>query len=155
MTSAVPAERGEATPGTPARGARRALLPAAIAGAAVALALLVQLVLDPFQTDIPLCPVYHLTGLHCPGCGAIRSVHALIDGDVLLALRNNVLIVVALPLAAAGVVLWTVRRVQGRIMNLLPPTAVVLALVALVAVFAVLRNLPTFWFIAPTSLVGA
>src|SRR5699024_3622710 len=113
------------------------------------------LVLDPFQTDIPLCPVYHLTGLHCPGCGAIRSVHALIDGDVLLALRNNVLIVIALPAVAAGVVLWTVRRVQGRITNPLQPTAVVLALVALVAVFAVLRNLPTFWFIAPTSLVGA
>lgn len=135
-------------------GARRALLPAGIAVGGLGLALLVQAVFDPFRVDIPLCPVYHLTGIYCPGCGATRAVHALLDGDVLLALQNNVLIVVALPVAAVLYVLWTARRVQGRTLGL-PPPALVLVLAVLAGVFAVLRNFPAFWFIAPTSLVGA
>ena len=115
------------------RGPRRALLPIGIGLAALALALLAQQVFDPFRTDVPLCLVHRLTGLDCPGCGATRAVHALLDGDLPLALRNNVLIVVALPIAGAGLV----------------------PLARLAPVFAVLRNLQAFWFIAPTTLVGA
>ena len=136
------------------RGPRRALLPIGIGLAALALALLAQQVFDPFRTDVPLCLVHRLTGLDCPGCGATRAVHALLDGDLPLALRNNVLIVVALPIAGAGLVLWAVRRVQGRVLGP-PPPAVLVTLAVLALVFAVLRNLQAFWFIAPTTLVGA
>lgn len=131
------------------------MLPLGLLAGGGALALGVQKVFDPFRQDIPLCPVYHLTGLYCPGCGATRAVHAAIDGDLLLAAQNNVLIVVALPLVSLGLVWWAVRRVQGRTTDLMPSRAAVLVLVALVVVFGALRNLPAFWFIAPTSLVGA
>jgi Protein of unknown function (DUF2752) len=155
VTSAVRDQHGAPVQVAPARGFRRSLLPLGIAAGGLVVAVTVQLVFDPFRTDIPLCIVYHLTGLHCPGCGAIRSVHALLAGDPLLALRSNALITVALPLVAAGFAVWTVRRVRGRTTDLLPSNRVMYALVSVIAVYTVLRNLPAFWFLAPISLVGA
>ncbi|MFB7503929.1 DUF2752 domain-containing protein, partial [Streptomyces broussonetiae] len=37
----------------------------------------------------PVCPLYRLTGLYCPGCGGLRSAHAFVHGDLLTALRDN------------------------------------------------------------------
>lgn len=154
MTAAAREEHGEAVPSVVARGPRRALLPLAIGASALAAAALVQLVFDPFRTHIPLCMINALTGLECPGCGAIRSVHALLAGDLLLALRNNALITAAVPLTAIAMVVWAVRRARGLATNLLPSNTVLLVLVAIVVLFAVLRNLPMFWFLAPISYVG-
>lgn len=155
MTTGVGDRHGATAPAVPARGLRRALLPVGIVAGGLALAVGVQLVFDPFRTDIPLCIVYHLTGLYCPGCGAIRAVHSVLAGDLLLAVRSNVLITVALPLVALSFVLWTVRRVRGLTTDLLPSTRSACILVAVIAVFTVLRNLPAFWFIAPVSYIGA
>lgn len=150
MTSAVRPARPTGAPPGPAR----LMLPAVLVLGGLALALLVQAVFDPFRTDIPLCPVYHLTGLHCPGCGAIRMVHALLDGDLALALRSNALLLAATPLVAVGTVRWTLRRARG-LTTPVPGRPVVIAAVVVALVFAVLRNLPAFWFLAPVSFVGA
>lgn len=155
MTTGVGDRHGATAPAVPARGPRRALLPVGIVAGGLALAAGVQLVFDPFRTDIPLCIVYHLTGLYCPGCGAIRAVHSVLAGDLLLALRSNALITIALPLVALAFVVWTVRRVRGLATDLLPSTRTAYVLLALIAVFTVLRNLPPFWFIAPISFIGA
>lgn len=155
MTFAVSTVEGGTASGPGPGGARRALLPLGIAAAGISLALVLQVGFDPFRTDIPLCIVYHLTGLHCPGCGASRAVHALLDGELLLALRNNAVIVIAAPLAAAGFVFWTGQRIRGRPTDLWPSQPVVMTLFVLVMAYTVARNLPAFWFIAPTSLVGA
>lgn len=37
------------------------------------------------------CPVYTLFRIYCPGCGGTRAIYALLDGDFMLALRNNAL----------------------------------------------------------------
>lgn len=157
MTTAArgtPGTAPERVPGPPAHGPRRALLPLLIGAGGLALAALVQLVFDPFRTHIPLCVLHQLTGLDCPGCGAIRSVHALLDGDLLLALRSNTLIVTAIPLTAVGLVVWAVRRALGLRTRLLPSRTVLLVLVGIAVLYAVLRNLPMFWFLAPISYVG-
>ena len=39
----------------------------------------------------PKCPFWLLTGLKCPGCGSQRALHALLHGDILQAMRYNVL----------------------------------------------------------------
>lgn len=155
MTFAVSTAQGRTASGPGPRGAHRALLPFTIATAGIALALGLQMVFDPFRTDIPLCLLHHLTGLHCPGCGASRAVHALLDGDLWLALRNNAVIVIAMPLVAAGFIIWTGQRVRGRPTDLWPPQRVVMTLLVLVMAYTAARNLPALWFIAPTSLVGA
>jgi lysylphosphatidylglycerol synthetase-like protein (DUF2156 family) len=150
------AREGHARPvsGAPGHGPRRALLPLAIGAAGLALAVGVQLVFDPFRTHLPLCLLNHLTGIECPGCGAIRAVHALLAGDLLLALRSNALVITAIPLIGAGLAVWAVRRSRGRPTDLMPSRAVLLALLGIVVLYSVLRNLPMFWFLAPISYVG-
>ncbi len=36
-----------------------------------------------------VCKLYTLTGIHCPSCGITRCIRAMLDGDILLSLRNN------------------------------------------------------------------
>ncbi|MFC7457870.1 DUF2752 domain-containing protein [Brachybacterium sp. GCM10030267] len=155
MTSAARDQHGHAVPDAPAGGLRRTLLPLGIVAGGLLVALTVQATFDPFRTNVPLCIVHTLTGLDCPGCGAIRAVHALLEGNLLLALRSNALIILALPAVAAGLALWTVRRARGRPIGMLPSNRVMILLGALVALFTVLRNIPAFWFLAPISFVGA
>lgn len=155
MTAPVQPCAGGAAELRPARGLHRALLPVGLMTAAGVGALAVQAVFDPFRQDVPLCLFSRLTGLQCPGCGATRAVHALLDGDVLLALHNNLVVMIAIPFVIAAMLVWTVRRVQGRPFDPVPPKQLTLTLIALVIAFGVLRNFPMFSFLAPTSLIGA
>lgn len=154
MTAAAREGHAHGAARTPVRSPRRAVLPLAIGAAGLVLAIGAQLVFDPFRTHIPLCILNHLTGLECPGCGAIRAVHALLAGDPLLALRSNALVTIAIPLVGIGLLVWAVRRAREKITDLMPSSTVLLALVAVAVLYAVLRNLPTFWFLAPISYVG-
>jgi len=154
VTSAAPGTREGADPGAPAPGLRRAVLPLGLAAGGLALAVGVQLVFDPFRQHIPLCLVNALTGIECPGCGMIRSVHALLAGDLLLAMRSNLLLVAALPVLAVLGVRWTVLRVRGLNTALPVSRGAVIVLLGVVLVFTVLRNLPAFSFLAPISYVG-
>jgi hypothetical protein len=94
-----------------------------------------------------VCPLYALTGVYCPGCGGLRGVNDLTHGHVAAAASSNLLLVGALPFAAYFFVRWTWATWQGNDATLVPPLprGVRYALVALVAVFWVLRNLPGSW----------
>jgi uncharacterized membrane protein YhaH (DUF805 family) len=103
----------------------------------------------------PRCPFHTLTGLHCPGCGTTRCLHALLHGDPAQALAYNPLAVLALPFLLAwlgrlGLAALVNRRLRGRP---LPALWIRLIFVAIV-VFWVLRNLPWFPFdlLAPHPL---
>ena len=81
-------------------------------------------------------------------------MHSLLAGDLLLALRSNLLIILAIPLTAIGMGVWALRRARGLTTELTPSRTTVLVLTGVVLVFTVLRNLPAFWFLAPISYVG-
>lgn len=49
----------------------------------------------------PPCPFHWLTGLHCPGCGALRALHNLMHGNIAAALALNPLMVISLPVLGA------------------------------------------------------
>jgi hypothetical protein len=42
---------------------------------------------------LPRCVFHELSGLHCPGCGATRALHALAHGQIMQALWCNALLV--------------------------------------------------------------
>jgi hypothetical protein len=93
----------------------------------------------------PRCLFFVMTGWHCPGCGATRCVHALLRGDLGQALGYNALFVLLLPLiglwvAHVGYLQWTGRPLVKRRW----PTWAIGLLVALVAAFGVLRNVPVY-----------
>jgi hypothetical protein len=95
----------------------------------------------------PRCVFFVVTGLHCPGCGATRCLHALLHGDLAQALSYNPLLVVLLPALVVGVLRgayasWTGRPVPGR---RLPGWSIQLLFWVIVA-FWVLRNVDVYPF---------
>ncbi|WP_205474599.1 DUF2752 domain-containing protein [Nocardioides sp. SYSU D00038] len=106
---------------------------------------------DPHeQGSWGLCPSAAL-GLSCPGCGGLRAVNDLTHGRVLDAASSNLLLVVLLPFAVAGLGLWFLDRWHGRRRRVPPALRVPLAVgaVAVVLAFTVLRNLAAGAWLAP------
>ncbi|MBA4182470.1 MAG: DUF2752 domain-containing protein [Acidobacteria bacterium] len=95
----------------------------------------------------PVCPLYYLTGIHCPGCGLTRGFHALFHGDVLTALHFNALLpayTLVFGFMFVSMILVAVRG-RGLSWRIVPPSAMYGFLI-LAAVFFVLRNLPFYPF---------
>lgn len=104
---------------------------------------------DPRQLPLPVCTLYRLTGLHCPGCGAVRATHGLLQGQWVSALRHNALWVLALPLVVYAAASETRRRLSGRALpgNLVTKRWFFAAAVTVALVFAVVRNIPIHPFV--------
>ena len=125
---------------TPYRAAPR--VAAGLAGCAAAGEYLV----NPNTTHIPLCPLHAMTGLSCPLCGSTRAGYALLHAHLGTALHDNALFVLGLPLLALFWLSWAGYREPIRL-----PRGLRWALVVLVVVFSVLRNLPVGSWLAPPA----
>lgn len=90
----------------------------------------------------PVCPVLHYTGIYCPGCGGLRSAHALVHGDLAAALGANALAVAGAAVAAALWALWFTAAVRGRPLVVNPRPVHVWSVAALALVFTAVRNTP-------------
>ena len=107
---------------------------------------------DPHESGSwGFCPWYLTTGTYCPGCGGLRAVNDLTRGDLAAAASSNLVLVGSLPVVA---LLWLRalrQRWQGVRRPLPQPVTgvVAAAAVALVVVFAVVRNLPFGAALAP------
>lgn len=127
----------------------------ALAAAGVAVLYVVATVPPTEDTPYPKCQLHSLTGLHCPGCGTTRALHALLNGHVLDALGYNALFPFVLP-AVAWAFVRSLRVSRGQ-----APDALSAAerwgfrlLAAAVVLYAVLRNVPAYPFtlLAPGGL---
>jgi len=95
----------------------------------------------------PVCPLHAMTGLNCPGCGLTRGFHALLNGDVLTALRFNALLPVfgfVFAYLALSMFLTAVRG-RGLSWKIFSPAALY-GFLFVVSAFFVLRNLPFYPF---------
>ncbi|MFJ5305987.1 DUF2752 domain-containing protein [Streptomyces sp. NPDC088350] len=128
-------------PGT-ASALNRVAVPAGVL-AAVAGAFAYVGTVDPNQPGhYPVCPLYRLTGLYCPGCGGLRSAHEFIHGDFLAALQDNAIAVVGYLAFTVVWTVWVVRAARGRPARIELGRVRLWTLGALVLVFTVVRNLP-------------
>ncbi|GGS22459.1 DUF2752 domain-containing protein [Streptomyces griseoviridis] len=126
----------------PARAAARLAVPAGLL-AAVAGAFAYVGAVDPNEPGhYPVCPLLRVTGVWCPGCGGLRSAHAVVHGDLLTALHANALAVVGYAALAALWTVWVVRAARGRPFRVGLAPAHLWTLGAVVLVFTVVRNLP-------------
>ena len=111
-------------------------------------------VADPSgATSFPVCPFYAITGLYCPGCGTLRSLHALLHADLRSAFGFNAVTVLLAPML---VVAWVSVGVAGLGGRRLPrlwnvPRWTGHAIAVAVGLFWILRNLPgaPFSWMAP------
>ncbi len=113
-------------------------------GAAACVLLLIAPPGSPRAKWLPKCMFHRMTGLYCPGCGATRALSAMLHGDVKASLHNNLLL---FPLLALIVFLLVKPQT-----SLKRPFAI--AVLAVVLVFTVLRNIPVapFTYLAPVPL---
>ncbi len=91
---------------------------------------------------IPKCPFLLATGLYCPGCGSMRATHYLLQGDWAASFRHHPLLI---PVLVALLYLYVKRlwEVCSRKMILLRgELPFFVALLAVIVLFFVLRNIP-------------
>jgi hypothetical protein len=97
----------------------------------------------------PVCWFYRTTGLLCPGCGGLRAMHQLSHGHVLEALRFNAAAVAGIPFVAAYAWRRFQTRQQLRAHSPRRTSLIVCAVVALILIFGIVRNLPQFDWLRP------
>lgn len=97
----------------------------------------------------PTCPLLRYTGVHCPGCGGLRSAYAVAHGDLGAALGANALAVLGFLGCAVVWTVWVVRSVRGRPARIDPKPAARWALGVSLLVFTVVRNLPFGGWLRP------
>ncbi|MGI5354682.1 DUF2752 domain-containing protein [Streptomyces sp. CA-252508] len=90
----------------------------------------------------PVCPLFRLTGILCPGCGGLRSAHAFAHGDLVTALGANAVAVAGYLLFAVAMVFWLVGAVRGVSVRLTAGPVWWWSAGVVVALFSVVRNLP-------------
>lgn len=130
--------------------ARRLRGPALVLAGAAGVVGLVAAV-DPHEPGhYPTCPFLWATGLYCPGCGSLRMINSLAHGHGVTAFGLNPLAFALLPLLGYLWGRWAVLSARGEQMRsaLLGPR-VMYGLVAVIAVFWILRNLPIGSALAP------
>jgi len=106
-----------------------------------------------YGAGIP-CPTNYVTGLYCPGCGMFRAIVALLNANLLQAVRYNALTVVLLPIMLFYAIRETFRYIHAK--RILPTsrmeTIVWVSVIAVSILYGIARNLPTFAMLRPTSL---
>lgn len=94
-----------------------------------------------------LCPIKTITGLDCPGCGITRMFVALFHGNIYQAFRYNPLVFIELPIIFILLVLYKFKKEYRKVINI-----IFVVLLIITIVYGVLRNIPMFYFLAPTEV---
>ena len=99
---------------------------------------------DPATSGIfPPCPFRYLTGWYCPGCGSLRAIHQLLNGNLREAWAMNPLTVVLLPFLSYGLASETLQLVMGRrLPEIWLRANAIRALCIVIVVFGIARNIP-------------
>ena len=130
---------------------RRVAGPAVVIGG-IGAATLALHVRDPHHLySWGVCPSYAVLGIYCPGCGGLRAVNDLGNGQILAAAQSNLLFVAFVPVIVWALAGWLVAEWRG-----VPYRPRILgtawfgsALLALMAVFTIVRNVPGMTWLQP------
>ncbi|MDR3460159.1 MAG: DUF2752 domain-containing protein [Verrucomicrobiae bacterium] len=146
--TAAPPKIPRASPANPASSGLR--FAALVLGAlAVIIGTLVFFFNPATHGFYPVCQFHRLTGLNCPGCGMTRALYALLHGDLPTALRDNALLVLALPALLARGLWLAAKKSRGHPAADFFPGRTLWVLLIIALVFTLLRNLPAFAFLSP------
>ncbi|MBE8722147.1 DUF2752 domain-containing protein [Sphingobacterium pedocola] len=92
----------------------------------------------------PKCPVKHMTGLDCPGCGGQRALHHLLNGEFKQAFAQNQLLFFLTPYIAVGFYLQMVPKPtlnELKLRKFLYGHRAIRILLTLIIAFTIIRNL--------------
>jgi hypothetical protein len=126
-------------------GTTELMRPRAITGAAAAVVVAALAVVYNFPpaeySFYPRCPIYAVTHLLCPGCGATRALYWLLHGNLREALHYNALFTMAAPVLLAWAAVWASRALRyDRFPRMAVPRGAIAAVGIAVLLFAIARN---------------
>ncbi|NLC98423.1 MAG: DUF2752 domain-containing protein [Actinomycetales bacterium] len=106
---------------------------------------------DPHESTWLLCPFKTVTGYPCPGCGGLRAINLLSNGEIGAAISSNLIAVLLVPVVVFAWGLWFFRRARGdRDARMITISTTVLMFSTIAAVvFGVLRVTPWGSWLAP------
>jgi hypothetical protein len=112
---------------------------------------------DPATSGLfPPCPLRYLTGWYCPGCGSLRAMHQLLQGNLRAAWALNPLTILLLPFLAYGTASHALFEIRGQhLPRLFLPAVWIRALCAAIILFGIARNIPVhpFGWLAPGGVL--
>ena len=125
-------------------------LPGAVT-ASLAAVTVYTVVRNPHQPGaFPSCIFLAGSGYYCPGCGGLRAMHDLLNGDVVGALHMNALVVLGIvPALFAGLAWWITALANDKVPRVRIPTWLAVSIPVLLGVFWVVRNVPGMEFLRP------
>jgi hypothetical protein len=122
----------------------------------MAVAFLMLRLFDPATSGIfPPCPLRYFTGWYCPGCGSLRAIHQLLQGNLRAAWALNPLTVAFLPFIVYGLASQALYEIRGsRLPGLFLRAEWIRVLCAAIILFGIARNLSFYPFVmlAPHGL---
>lgn len=106
------------------------------------------LLINPNQVNfLPKCPFYISTGIYCPGCGSQRSAHNLLNINILMALQQNLLFVIALLIIAYHLAIKLINSIfKKKFKSFLNHSKIHFIFLIIIVVFWIFRNIPVYPF---------
>ncbi|MFD0975553.1 DUF2752 domain-containing protein [Salinimicrobium gaetbulicola] len=110
--------------------------------------IVVYAVYDPSKNGFfPPCPFHSFTGLQCPGCGSQRAVHHLLNFDIISAVHQNALLVIAIPYVLLGLLFDWILKPSEKVLKwrkILFGKNAILFVFSLVIFFWIFRNIHNY-----------
>lgn len=95
------------------------------------------------------CPFYKITNLYCPGCGITRMCLSIFKGDFHQAFRYNPLLFTLIPVA----IFFMINHFTAyKLMKKSTQEKLYIALIVILVLFGILRNIPYFSYLQPTEI---
>ena len=105
-------------------------------------------VLILYRLNIPIpCLFHRITKLYCPGCGGTRMVISLLKLDIKSAFSYNAYVFI---FAFLTIVYFIICIIRCKIIKI--PNLCIYIIIIVGILFAILRNIPYFSFLAPLVL---
>lgn len=93
-----------------------------------------------------------MTNLYCPGCGITRAILSIFDFKFYQAFRYNMLVVSLIVLGIIYLISCTIKYIVKKEFFIKIPKYIYIALLVITILFGILRNIPAFAFLAPTTI---
>lgn len=97
------------------------------------------------------CMIKLITGYYCPGCGATRAVISLFKGQLYQAFRYNSIIFIDIPIILFLGIFEKLFGKDNKIIKCISNIVLIILLI-LTIMYGVLRNFPSFSYLAPTKI---
>lgn len=100
--------------------------------------------IDPSSTALfPKCPFLKFTGLYCPGCGSQRAFHNILKGNIITGIKHNYLFLLAFSVIGYQLIIFVINKYSSNTyQNLLHKSSITRAILIIVVLFWILRNIP-------------